>query len=65
MLVSMQIEIEFHTLPYFQAQSMVFNIYKIENNIINGKAHYTSDDGKREIWYGECGLWMIGGPEDR
>ena len=49
----------------FQAQSTVFNIYEIENNTINGKAHYTSDDGTREIWYGECGVWIIGVPDNR
>ena len=42
----------------------IFVLYDIENTVINGKAHYTSDDRTTAIWYGgECGVWIIG-PSD-
>ena len=49
----------------FQAQSMIFNIYEIKNHSINGKVYYASEDGTDEIWYGTCGVWMVGNPSDR
>ena len=49
----------------FQAQSMIFNIYEIKNHSINGKVYYASEDGTREIWYGTCGLWIVGDPSNR
>ena len=49
----------------FDAQQMIFAIYVIENGTINGKAFYRSDDGTLEIWYGVCGVWIIGTPTDR
>ena len=49
----------------FDAQQMIFAIYVIENGTINGKAFYRSDDGTKEMWYGECGLWMVGPPSNR
>ena len=49
----------------FDAQEMIFAIYVIENDTINGKAFYRSDDGTWEIWYGECGQWIIGRPTKR
>ena len=49
----------------FQAQKMIFNIYEIEINTINGKAHYITDDGAKGLWFGECGVWALGDPDDR
>ena len=49
----------------FQAQPTIFNIYEIENYTINEKAHYISEDSARGLWFGECGLWIIGSPNDR
>ena len=49
----------------FDAQHTIFAFYAIEDNMINGKAHYSSNDGTKGIWYGECGLWMIGSPDGR
>ena len=49
----------------FQAHKMIFNIYEIENNTINGKAHYTSDDGAMGLWFGDCGHWQVGHPTGR
>ena len=49
----------------FHAQSDIFQLYEIENTVINGKAHYTSDDGTRGVWFPECGLWIVGHPNDR
>ena len=49
----------------FQHKPIIFNIYEIENYTINEKAHYITEDSGRGIWFGECGLWIIGGPNDR
>ena len=44
----------------FQAQKTIFNIYEIKNNIINGKAHYTSEDGNYALVYkASCGAWFL------
>lgn len=43
----------------------IFKAYEIENTTLNGRAHYTSDDGGRAIWYGDCGLWVVGPPDNR
>ena len=49
----------------FQAQADIFQLYEIENTVINGKVHYTSDDGTRGLWFAECGLWAVGLPDSR
>ena len=51
----------------FEAQQAIFTNYTIENTMINGKSHYTSDDGTRVLWYNECpvGQWIVGLPDDR
>ena len=43
----------------------IFKAYEIENTTLNGRVHYTSDDGGKAIWYGDCGLWVVGPPDNR
>ena len=51
----------------YQAFPVIFQLYEleIENTTINGRAHYTSDDGNIAIWYGSCGYWVVGLPDYR
>ena len=39
-----------------------FGIYKMEQDLVNGKTHYSStfDDGKYGIWYTTQNNWMLG-----
>ena len=46
----------------FEVWTDIFNIYKIENNTIHGKAHYITKGGTMEMWQGNCGFWMVGPP---
>ena len=43
----------------FQAQPSIFQLYKIENALINGKAHYTSEEGTWAISFASCGVWIV------
>ena len=49
----------------FQAQSSMFILYEIENTVINGKAHYTSDEGTMAISFASCGLWIVQYSDER
>ena len=45
----------------------VYQLYEleIENATVNGRAHYTSDDGTRGLWSCSSGLWLVGHPDSR
>ena len=43
----------------FQAQPSIFQLCKIENTLINGKAHYTSEEGTWAISFASCGVWIV------
>lgn len=45
-------------------QSEIFQYYKEEPELVNGRTHYTSDDGTRAIWF-EGSDWNIGLASDR
>ena len=49
----------------FQTQQIIFTKYEIENTRVNERAHYTSDHGTVQIWYGDCGLWIVGPSDNR
>ena len=40
-------------------------VYEIEPITVNNRVQYTSYDGRVAMWYGDCGLWVIGYPEAR
>ena len=40
------------------AQSVLFTTYRIEEDLLNGRVHYTSKDGKKAIAYA-TGRWRI------
>ena len=42
----------------------MFILYEIENTVINGKAHYTSDEGTIAISFA-CGLWIVQPSDER
>ena len=42
------------------AHSYIFTTYRIENNLLNGRVHYTSIDGTQAIAYNnDEGIWCI------
>ena len=43
----------------------MFILYEIENTVINGKAHYTSDEGTMAISFASCGLWIVQPSDER
>lgn len=53
-----------HKLPVFTHKNGLYQSYTIENGVVNGKAHYTSADGKRALWYQSDG-WTLGDPANR
>ena len=49
---------DFHTLVY-QKYPYLFTDFEKEADTLNGKAHYTSKDGKYAISYNTCQQWVI------
>lgn len=49
---------DFHTLVY-QKYPYLFTDFEKEPDVLNGKAHYTSNDGKYAISYNTCQQWVI------
>lgn len=43
----------------FQAQPSIFQLYEIENTVINGKVHFKSEDGALSIAFASCGVWAV------
>ena len=39
-------------------QIYIFQNYKLEPDLVNGKQHYTSQDGVRAFYYVD-GIWMV------
>ena len=50
--------------PITDDEKSIFTIYHIEENLLNGKVHYTSEDGKKAIAY-SSGKWRIQPVEDK
>ena len=49
----------------YEANPGPFMAYELENDLVNGLVHYTSDDGTRAISYNDCDTWAIGLSTDR
>ena len=49
---------DFETLVY-QKYPYLFTDFEKESDSLNGKAHYTSKDGKYAISYNSCQQWVI------
>ena len=49
-----------------QKEPLIFTTYYIEHGLVDGRAHYTSEDGKEVIAYGEAEeQWSIQLYKDR
>ena len=54
-----------HVSSIYEANPGPFMAYELENDLVNGLVHYTSDDGTRAISYNDCDTWAIGLSTDR
>ena len=43
----------------YERHSNIYTSYVIEKGMINGRNHYTSEDGTLALVYASCGVWFI------
>ena len=43
----------------YETWPQIYTSYFIEKEMINGRNHYTSEDGTLALVYGSCGNWLI------
>lgn len=55
-----EIVVEYNDMPHvYNKIPHIFTVFKREATTINGRYHYTSQDGNHSLYFGSCDLWMI------